>query len=301
MRPKIGPAWFLLGRRRHRENDKQIRERKLAVIAAIALLRGSAVAILVVSASLVLTGVAGAASNLQVIAVDCESHPRKIAIQNLGDSAQALAGWKLESDQPDEVFDLGVIGTLGPGETVYVFNGHGAPDAPVLTRDGWIYPWNPGAFDWVLNEDGTDFIRIVDAGANEVSRMPCPIPPDTPTPQATQQPEATQQASDSNPGSGSNTTGTGGGPDTTQPGSGSQTNTASGSGAQSSVRARGAAGEVFGPPAPVTEAPLPAGGGQPRADQPLPIPLISVLVGMALLLGGVLAISLVLGRPKRGL
>jgi len=154
-----------------------------------------------VLASLVVLENAEAASDVQVTAVDCRSHPRKIAIKNFGDTAQVLTGWRLESDQPDEVFDLGPIGSLEAGAIVYVFNGHLSPEAPTLVGGSWVYPWNPGSFDWALNEDGQDFIRIVDAAQlpwRSVSEMPCPgtaeIPP-------LQQPTATPPPSNPNPGS----------------------------------------------------------------------------------------------------
>ena len=119
--------------------------------------------------ALALVASAGAASNVQITNLDCEGHPRKIAIQNKGDTAQDLASWKLLSDKPNEVFDLSVVGQVAAGETFYVYNGHLAPLTP-LSPDiagAWIYGWNPSeVYDpalFVLNEDGKDFIRLVDA------------------------------------------------------------------------------------------------------------------------------------------
>ena len=158
-------------------------------------------ATIAVLAALVALRDAEAASNVQVAAVDCRGHPRRIAIKNLGDTAQDLAGWRLESDQPDEVFDLSPVGILEAGATVYVFNGHLAPATPTLVGGAWVYPWNPGSFDWALYEDGQDFIRIVDAAQlpwRSVSEMPCPgtaeIPPleqPTPTPPPNPNPGST--------------------------------------------------------------------------------------------------------------
>ncbi len=253
-------------------------------------------ALVAATVSLALVGAAVATADLSVTAIDCQGHPRKIAIVNGGDSAQDLTGWKLESDQPDEVFDLAQIGALGPGATVYVFNGHGAPEAPELVGGSWIYPWNPGSFDFALWEDGQDFIQIVDAGGNVVSTKPCPVPPATPTPEP--QPQPTLVPSDTNPDNGSNQPDSNQA-DNTQTGGGSQTSTGSGNAALSSAQSRSAAGEVFGPPAPGAAAPLPAGGGPPLAAHSIPLSLMGILAGTALILGGVSLIRLALRRPAQ--
>lgn len=270
-------------------------------LGGVALCRAAAVT-LATGTALVLLSSAGAAANVGVTAIDCAGHPRKIAIQNAGDAAQNLAGWKLQSDQPDEVFDLSVAGTLGPGELMFVFNGHLSPLVPEQSGGSWIYPWNPGSFDWAINEDGTDFIRIVNAGGNEVSRMPCPIPPVTPSPQPTQAPgpQTTQPPADTNTG-GSNTAGG------TQPGGAAQnvsgpSNTGPARGTQVAAQARGTGttGEVFGPPLPPgAEAALPVGGGPPLAGGSLPLPLMSLLAGAMLTLGGLLMVGLAARRPGR--
>src|SRR5205809_638308 len=78
-------------------------------------------AVVAVTLLVALPGAARAASDVQVTLLDCESHPRRMAIQNKGDTPQNLAGWKLLSDKPNEVFDLGVAGQVAAGETFYVF------------------------------------------------------------------------------------------------------------------------------------------------------------------------------------
>jgi hypothetical protein len=144
---------------------------------------------------------ANAASDVQIVALDCELHPRKIGIQNKGNTAQDLSGWKLLSNKPGEEYDLSGQdrpGQVGPGEPFLVYNGHQSQPAPYQSGSTWIYPWNyTPVLDesfFVLFPDGTDFIRLVDATGfpwREVSVMPCrdntgQIPPleqpATPTP-----------------------------------------------------------------------------------------------------------------------
>lgn len=264
---------------------------------------GGALAAALVTAAVVPLAAAGsavAAADVQITAVDCKSHPRRIAIFNGGDAPQALAGWRLESDQPDETFDLRPVVSVAAGETFFVFNGHGAPDAPEQSGGSWIYPWNPGSFDFALWEDGQDFIRIVDSAGNEVSRKACPIPPATPTPPP-EQPQPTQQPSEgAAPGdSGSNT-------NTTATGDSGASQTQGGSqGSGSSARSAGQSGtttttaEVLGPHAPGEEAPLPSGGGSPASQGSLTVALLAVLTGPALVLWGVSLMRLALSRAGR--
>src|SRR3972149_5325093 len=57
--------------------------------------------------------------DVQIVRLDCNSKPEVVVIQNRGDVAQDLTGWKLESDPPgDEVFNL--FGTLKPGESTSI-------------------------------------------------------------------------------------------------------------------------------------------------------------------------------------
>ena len=111
---------------------------------------------------------ASGASDVQVTAIDCAGHPRKIAIQNKGDTAQDLPGWKLISDKANEVFDLDLVGTVGPGVNFYVFNGHLAPPTPQQVGGEWIYGWNPSeVYDpslFVLDEDHEELVFQVALG-----------------------------------------------------------------------------------------------------------------------------------------
>jgi hypothetical protein len=167
--------------------------------------------------ALALTSTAGAASDVQVVNLDCELHPRKIAIQNNGDIAQDLTGWKLLSNKPNEVYELSGAdrpGQVAPGQSFFVFNGHLSEPAPYQSGGSWIYPWNyTPVLDesfFVLFPDGTDFIRLVDASGfpwREVSSMRCPDNPG-PIPPLEQPQTPTPAPSNPTPGPGGNTGGT---------------------------------------------------------------------------------------------
>ena len=251
---------------------------------------------------LALFGAAIAASDVRITALDCASHPRRIAIQNKGDAAQDLTGWKLMSDKPNEVFDLGVVGTVEPGVNFYVFNGHTAPLVPEQVGGEWIYGWNPSeVYDpslFVLDENGTDFIRLVDASQfpwREVSAMPCAgtleIPP-------LQQP-ATPSPSPSNaePGAGGTTAQTDGNQaasaqtDGAQSTGASQNASASGSTTASSrtgtttAQTGNASGQVVGGPASGIGV-LAVGSGRPLGGYALPLGLLGIVASAVLALVG---------------
>ena len=121
----------------------------------------------------------GQASNLTIIQLDCDTNPEVITIKNLGDAAQALSGWELQSD-PNQSFDLTVVGTLDPAEQVSIFSGNAAPE----TNAG------AGQYRWALsfklrNGDPTDYARIVDGGSNTIDQLNCGDPPPTPVPSPT--------------------------------------------------------------------------------------------------------------------
>jgi hypothetical protein len=265
-------------------------------------------ALVAAGAALAFLPTAQGASDVQVTAVDCLGHPRRIAIKNTGDTAQDLTGWKLLSDNPNEVFDLGVAGTVEPGVTFYVFNGHLAPPVPQQAGSQWIYPWNytpvldESAF--VLHEDGKDFIRLVDASGwpwREVSAMPCPgtteIPP-------LQQPETpTPPPTTPDPGAGT-TGGTDGNQETAAQSGGAQSgasqNTAAGSttvtsGAGSTAQTGSVGGAAGGPSSGAGGLHLQVSGGSPLARQLLPLSILGVVAGAALALLGVRMMR----RPRR--
>ena len=263
-----------------------------------------------------------AASDVQVTAVDCAGHPRKIAIQNKGDTAQNLAGWRLMSDKPNEVFDLGVVGSVAAGETFYVYNGHLAPLTPTPpdVAGAWIYGWNPSeVYDpslFVLNEDGKDFIRLVDASQlpwRNVSQMGCPgtteIPPleqPTATPAA-----ATPAPSNAELGAGGNTGQTDGNQAASTQTDGAQStgasqgapasgNTVASTAAGTAAQAANASGQLSGGPASGVGV-LSASSGQPLHGHLLALGLLSGVAGAALMLVAVRRLRRGLRPPQDGL
>jgi hypothetical protein len=290
------------------------------LIVAAARFRYAAALALACAMALALPSSAGAASDVRVNEpLDCVLHPRKIAIQNHGDTAQSLAGWKLLSNKPGEEFNLGVPGkspsSIAPGEVFYVFNGHMSQPEPYQSGDSWIYPWNytpilDESF-FVLFPDGTDFIRLVDASGfpwREVSNMSCPdnpgpIPPlqqpTTPTP--------TPPPSNPGPGDGGNTGGTdgnqttGGQTDTTQSTGASQNAATSGNAATGAGGNTAQAGNVSGQAAggPASGIGLLSGSsGSPFAAHPL-LGLLGVAGSAALSLLGLRLLHRALRRPER--
>ncbi len=269
---------------------------------------------LAAASAVALVNSAAAAANVQVTNLDCEGHPRKIAIQNKGDTAQDLASWKLLSDKPNEVFDLSVVGQVAAGETFYVYNGHLAPLTP-LSPDiagAWIYGWNPSeVYDpslFVLDKNGTDFIRLVDASQfpwREVSAMPCAgtleIPP-------LQQPTTPSPSpSNAEPGAGGNTAQTDG-----NQAASAQTDGAQSTGARQNVAASGnttpssaagttiaqtgnASGQVVAGPASGIGV-LAGSGGQPLAGHLLPLGLLGIVASAVLALVGVRVLHRALRR-----
>jgi len=288
------------------------------IFAGVDLRRAAVVATLASSLALILLSSARATSDLRVSAIDCAGHPRRIVFENKGDTVQNLAGWKLMSNKPNEVFDLGVAGTsptsVAPGEIFYVFNGHQAPPAPEQVGGQWIYPWNyTPVLDesfFVLFADGTDFIRLVDATQfpwREVSSMPCPdnttgIPP-------LEQP-ATPTPAPSNPdsGTGGNTGQTDGNQTASAQGDGAQStggsqnaaasgNTAANSGAGTAAQpGNGSAQAAGGPSSGVGALQLQASGG-PLSGYALPLSLLGVLASAVLTLVGLRMLRRALRRP----
>jgi len=258
-----------------------------------------------------LPGAARAASDVQVTLLDCESHPRRIAIQNKGDTAQSLAGWKLMSDKPNEVFDLAVVGQVGAGETFYVFNGHLAPLAPLQLGGQWIYGWNPSEiYDpalFVLEPYATDFIRLVDASQfpwRQVSAVACESTTEIPPLQQPTTPTPSPSAPDQNAGGNTGTI-DGSQPaatqtDVPQPAGASQNtstgaNTAASRGAGANAAQTGnVTGQVVGGPA--SGVGSLAGGGPPLAAQPLALGLSSLVAGVVLAVIGGLMLRLNLRR-----
>lgn len=118
-------------------------------------------------------GTAGA----QIKSLDCASQPEVVAITNLSQETQVMTGWRLLSDPPDQQsFDLGVIGALSPGETIYIESGPNAQGAFVWSHD-----------EIFRDGDSTDYARLVSAEGTFFDEFRCPAAatqPATPTPGA---------------------------------------------------------------------------------------------------------------------
>lgn len=129
-----------------------------------------------------LTSVAAAAVDLRVTALDCGSHPRRIRIENLGDTAQSLSGWQLQGDPVEgQPFNLEEVGSLDAGGKVFVFQGHlSPPTAPDLG----YYRWGSDETFSLRANDSTDYVRIVDPQGNTIDQRNCEgLPPGaTPAP-----------------------------------------------------------------------------------------------------------------------
>lgn len=125
--------------------------------------------------------------DVRIAKLECESEPELVVIENRGLEAQDLTGWRLESDPPSqEVFDLSVVNTLLPGESVFIEAGPGT---------GGIFAWSQ---EFVFRDgDPTDYARLVDGAGSVVDQANCPgqaplgTPEPTPTPTPTPQPTPT--------------------------------------------------------------------------------------------------------------
>jgi len=130
----------------------------------------------------ILASVSSAGSGVAITALDCGSHPRRMRIENLGDAAQDLSGWQLQSDAAEgQPYDLGPVGSLGAGQKFFVFQGHLSP--PVDPAAGY-YRWGSDEIFNLRANDSTDFVRLVDAQGNTVDQRNCEgLPPGaTPAP-----------------------------------------------------------------------------------------------------------------------
>ncbi len=112
--------------------------------------------------------------DVQIAQLSCSGDPELVVIENLGDTAQTLTGWELQSDPPDsQAFDLSVIGDQGltPGASISIQSG----------------PSASGVFMWTLefiyrDDDASDYARIVDDTGAIVHQVNCGEAPPTPLP-----------------------------------------------------------------------------------------------------------------------
>ena len=124
----------------------------------------------------------GQGPDVQISQLTCTGDPERVVIENLGDAAQTLTGWELQSDPPDsQVFDLAVLGGLAPGASISVQSGPSA---------GGVFKW--GLEFIYRDDDPADYARIVDDTGAIVHQVNCaeatPTPTSSPTPTPTPEP-----------------------------------------------------------------------------------------------------------------
>ena len=130
-----------------------------------------------------LSSAAAAAADVRITALDCESHPRRIRIENNGGEAVSLSGWQLQSDPAEgSPFDLGQAGSLAAGQKIYVFQGHLSPNADPSIG---FYRWGSDDTFFLRANDSTDYVRIVDGQGNQIDQRNCEGVPATPSPDPT--------------------------------------------------------------------------------------------------------------------
>jgi len=115
------------------------------------------------------------APDVRIAELKCNGDPELVAIENAGDAAQQLAGWKLQSDPASEVFDLSVLGGLQSGVSIFIQAG------PAATG---VFKW--GTEFVFRDDDPTDYVRIVDNNGATVDQVNCGgATPAAPSPTAT--------------------------------------------------------------------------------------------------------------------
>ena len=115
------------------------------------------------------------APDVRIAELKCNGDPELVAIENAGDAAQQLAGWKLQSDPVSEVFDLSVLGGLQSGVSIFIQAG------PAATG---VFKW--GTQFVFRDDDPTDYVRIVDNAGATIHQVNCgSATPAAPSPTAT--------------------------------------------------------------------------------------------------------------------
>ena len=151
---------------------------RLALGLALVIALPSALAIALGLATVSPAGAQGPDVQIDEDKLDCNGDPELVVIENLGDAAQTLTGWELQSDPPDsEIFDLTVLGGLAPGASVSIQSG----------------PSTGGVFKWGLefiyrDDDPTDYARLVDDTGAIVHQVNCAEATPTPSPAPSPEP-----------------------------------------------------------------------------------------------------------------
>ena len=118
--------------------------------------------------------------DVQIAQLSCSGDPELVVIENVGDTAQTLTGWELQSDPPDsQAFDLAVLGGLAPGSSVSIQSGPSA---------GGVFKW--GLEFIYRDDDPTDYARIVDDTGAIVHQVNCAEATPSPTPSPEPSPAA---------------------------------------------------------------------------------------------------------------
>ncbi len=117
--------------------------------------------------------------------LDCSGSPEVVVLKNSGLEPQNLAGWKLESDPPEEEsLDLTQLAIIWPTQTIMIESG----------------PTSEAAFTWsrkyvFRDADPTDYVRIVDDKGVVQQQIPCAtVATPTPTPSPTALPASAAPA-----------------------------------------------------------------------------------------------------------
>jgi hypothetical protein len=220
----------------------------------------------------ILTSVVAAGADVRVTALDCESHPRRIRIENVGDAAQDLSGWQLQTHSGEGgPFDLGQIGSLDAGKKAFVFQGHLSPATDPVAG---YYRWGSGEIFNLRANDSTDYVRIVDPQGNTINQRNCEgLPPGaTPAPTSEYDPPPLVTPVVTAP------------PVVLAPTATTPAAPAVRAGSSLTTTGVGA---------------LPAGGGPPSADQRVPVTL-PLAAGVVTLAAGIFLVTLGLRRREPG-
>ena len=152
---------------------------RLALGLALVIALPSALAIALGLATVSPAGAQGPDVQIDEDKLDCNGDPELVVIENLGDAAQTLTGWELQSDPPDsEIFDLTVLGGLAPGASVSIQSGPSA---------GGVFKW--GLEFIYRDDDPTDYARLVDDTGAIVHQVNCAEAAPTPSPTPSPSPE----------------------------------------------------------------------------------------------------------------
>lgn len=106
--------------------------------------------------------------DVQIAELDCNSDPELVVIANVGDEAQELEGWRLQSDPPEtQSFDLRKLGAqLPPGVSDSIQSGAAASGAFVWTKE-FVF----------RDDDHADYARLVDDAGVVVQQVDCAATP----------------------------------------------------------------------------------------------------------------------------